>query len=245
MEEAARRLKPLLGDGARTRDELLALVGDSARANGIGLWLDLVRVPPSGTWERRRADLFAAAESWLGPGHVTPEEGVTLLVKRYLGGFGPARPADIASWAGLPVTPVQEAVARLRLRTLRDEEGKRLVDLPRSPLPPAETPAPARFLGVWEAALLVHARRTQILPERFRPIVFNTKTPHSVATFLVDGAVAGKWRTERTARAATLVLEPFARLPRAAEPGLRDEGERLVRFVEPDATSYAVRVSRG
>jgi hypothetical protein len=33
-------------------------------------------------------------------------------------------------------------------------------------------------------ALLVPARRTQILPERYRPLVFNTKTPHSVTTFL-------------------------------------------------------------
>jgi hypothetical protein len=24
--------------------------------NGVGLWVDMVRVPPSGTWERRRAD---------------------------------------------------------------------------------------------------------------------------------------------------------------------------------------------
>ncbi len=27
--------------------------------SGINAWIDLVRVPPSGTWERRRADLFA------------------------------------------------------------------------------------------------------------------------------------------------------------------------------------------
>jgi hypothetical protein len=33
-------------------------------------------------------------------------------------------------------------------------------------------------------ALLVPARRTQILPERYRPLVFDTKTPHSVTTFL-------------------------------------------------------------
>src|SRR5439155_10353693 len=37
-----------------------------ARAFAVGLWVDLVRVPPAGTWERRRADLFAAAEDWVG-----------------------------------------------------------------------------------------------------------------------------------------------------------------------------------
>ena len=33
----------------------------------VPLWVELVRVPPSGTWERRRADLYALAEQWVGP----------------------------------------------------------------------------------------------------------------------------------------------------------------------------------
>ena len=40
---------------------------------------------------------------------------------------------------------------------------------------------------------------------------------------------------------ATLRLEPFERLPRGARDELREEGERLVRFHEPDATAFAVR----
>jgi hypothetical protein len=48
----------------------LMLVGKS-RAEGVGLWVDLVRAPPSGTWERRRADLFALASNWIGPARPT------------------------------------------------------------------------------------------------------------------------------------------------------------------------------
>ncbi len=50
-----------------------------------------------------------------------------LLVRRYLQGFGPAAPADIASWAGLPVTIVKDIVA-VDLRRFRDESGRLLVD---------------------------------------------------------------------------------------------------------------------
>ena len=69
--------------------ELEELAG-KGRAVGVGLWVDLVRVPPSGTWERRRADLFAAAEAWIGPSQMTEREAVERLLRRYLAGFGPA-----------------------------------------------------------------------------------------------------------------------------------------------------------
>ncbi len=94
------------------------------------------------------------------------------------------------------------ALERLRLRRFRDERGGELIDLPRAPLPPADTPAPVRFLPWWDAVLLVHARRTGVMPEEYRPIVFSTKNPPSVPTFLVDGRVAGAWRYDRRARRA-------------------------------------------
>ena len=112
------------------------------------------------------------------------------------------------------------------MRRFRAEGGEELIDLPRAPLPDPETPAPVRFLPVWDATLLVHARRTGILPEEYRPLVFNTKTPHSVNTFLVDGGVAGTWRYER----GCVQLEPFARLDRATLRELREEAERLAAF---------------
>ena len=66
MTGAARRLAEALGDGTMRRTEVEALLGKRA-AQGVNLWLNLVRAPPSGTWERRRADLYAVAEEWLGP----------------------------------------------------------------------------------------------------------------------------------------------------------------------------------
>jgi hypothetical protein len=198
-------------------------------------------VPPSGTWERRRADLFRLADEWLPREEVSEEEGLAHLLRRYLAAFGPSTVADAATWAGVARPSLAAVAERIRLRTLRDMDGNELVDLPRAPLVPEDAPAPARFLGHWDAVLLVHARRTQILPERFRSVVFSTRAPQSMATFLVDGAVAGSWRVDRARERATLRLEPFERLPRGARDALRDEGERLVRFHEPDAASYAVR----
>ena len=92
--------------------------------------------------------------------------------------------------------------------------------------PGAETPAPPRFLPTWDSTLLVHARRAAIVPEEYRPRIFNAKTPQSVATFTVDGAVAGTWRHEK----GRIEISPFGRLDRSARAALEDEAQRLAAF---------------
>jgi hypothetical protein len=222
MARGAKRLRQQLAGGSLRRSVVEELLGKPI-AQGVGMWLELVRVPPSGTWERRRADLYAAAADWLGPPEIAERDALEHLVLRYLGGFGPARRGDIADWAGLPARVITPVLERLRLRSFQSEGGEKLLDLPRAPLPHPETPAPVRFLPAWDATLLVHARRTGILPERYRPLVFNTKTPHSVNTFLVDGAVAGTWTYDK----GRIKLAPFRRLDSVARRELREEGERL------------------
>jgi len=225
LAAAARRLRAQLAEAPMRRAEIEELLTRPV-AIGVGAWLDMVRVPPSGTWERRRADLYAASENWLGPAVIEAEEAIVHLLRSYLRGFGPATNAEIADWAGLPLGVVTRALAGLKLRRFRSEDGPELVDLPRLPLPTPDTPAPVRFLPVWDATLLVHARRTQILPEEYRARVFNVRTPHSVNTFLVDGAVAGTWRYEK----GHIELNPFSRLDRLTRRELDAEAERLAAF---------------
>jgi hypothetical protein len=224
LRRAAERLRrSLAGRPRRQRDIQEA----GLWLPGIGLWTNLVRVPPCGTWERRRADLFGLAEEWVGPEPELPElDAREQLVRRYLGAFGPAPRTDIADWAGMRVGALGEALERMDLRRFRDEQGRELLDLPRAPLPPADTPAPVRFLPTFDATLLVHARRTGLLAEQHRKRIFHVRNPQSDPTFLVDGRVAGIWRHED----GRVVLEPFGRLARDARRELETEGERLTAF---------------
>jgi Winged helix DNA-binding domain len=224
LEATADRLRLLLDGGPRRHEELAEVVGSGWGM--VGPWLELVRVPPSGTWEQRRAHLFQTADRWVGPDDADADGALDHLVRRYLGAFGPAPRADVAQWAGVRIGDLAPALDRLALRRFRAEDGAELLDLPRAPLPERETPAPVRFLPTWDAVLLVHARRTGILPERHRPLVFSTKNPPSVPTFLVDGAVAGAWRYEK----GRVTLSPFERLDRAVRRELEDEAERLAAF---------------
>jgi hypothetical protein len=220
---AAEVVRKRLEEGKTARKDLIDGM-DAAAFNGAGIWLDLVRIPPGGTWEHRRADVYALAEQWVGPAKGTAADGLRLLVERYLRGFGPAAPADVANWIGTAIKPVTAVLEEMDLRQLRGEDGKLLVDLPRLPLPSADTPAPVRLLPTWDSTLLAHARGTGILSEENRPRVFSTKTPQSVPTFLVDGEVAGTWRLDK----AKVKLEPFARLSRDTRRELQDEADRLV-----------------
>src|SRR6185437_140726 len=109
------------------------------------------------------------------------------------------------------------------LRRFRDEKGRELLDLPRAPLPAADTPAPVRFLPKWDNTLLAHADRTRVLPEELRKTVIG-KTGDVTQTFLVDGIVAGSWTSDKKGKVA---LTPFAPLPRTAKRAVEDEAANL------------------
>ena len=222
MADAARTLRAALDGGALPRKEVEALIGKPA-TRGIHLWLDLVRVPPSGTWERRRADLFGLAADSVPEQEPEPGAAIDHLVRRYLEAFGPASRKDVQSFTGLGLTALKPSLERVATERHLDEDGGELLDVPGAPLPDADTPAPARLLPTWDATLLVHARRTGLLPERFRPLVFHTKKPQSTPTFLVGGEVAGTW----TLDGGRFAAEPFERVPAAALREVRAEGERL------------------
>jgi hypothetical protein len=206
MRAAGDRLRAALADGPRTVKEL----GELGRGfvGNLGLFVDLVRIPPSGTWERRRADRLELAERWVGEPDATEPEGLIHLVRAYLRAFGPGTWKDVASWAGLSGTIAKQAGAELDLVRYRDQDGRELIDLPGAPLPDPDTPAPARFLPHWDANLLVHARRTGLLPEVHRPRVFSTRNPFSVGTYLVDGVVAGAW----SLKDGRISLDPYREL---------------------------------
>jgi len=226
MAAAARAVRRALGERTLSRAELEGLVG-KPRANAVGAWIDLVRVPPAGTWERRRADVFGAADVWLGDEPALDERAAAEhLVRRYLAAFGPASRKDVATFTGLAPAVVRPLLARLELRTFRSESGERLLDLRDQPLPDPETPAPPRFLPTWDAALLVHARRALILPEEHRPKLFHVRLPQSLPSFLIDGQVAGTWRFQD----GEVALAPFAPLPDAAMAELEAEAARLASF---------------
>ncbi|HEY1370626.1 MAG TPA: winged helix DNA-binding domain-containing protein [Gaiellaceae bacterium] len=215
------------GAEPRTRAEVIDWLRREHGVDGDvpGLWYAL----------RTRGRLTHAAESgaWKTPRTTTyvalPHEPADLessradLVRRYLAAFGPATRADVAEWSGLRVRDFEAALEALEpLRRFRDERGRQLVDLQRAPLPPADVPAPVRFLPRFDNLVLSHADRTRVLPEPYRAAVVHG-AGQVEATFLVDGFVAGLWSVEK----GRVRVEPFEPLPRGVMREVEDEAARL------------------
>ena len=205
------------------------MVGKGAPGiSAINAWLDLVRVPPSGTWDRRRADRFALASEWIGPDPAPAKgEATAALVESYLRAFGPATPGEAADWAGLSIGEVKAALAGLELRRFRAEDGAELVDLP------APGAARRRDPGAGAAAAGLGRDRCSSTPAAAR------SCPRSIArrssarrrrsrspTFLVDGQVAGSLAVRQGQGGARAVRATG----HGARRELEQEGERLASF---------------
>lgn len=202
--------------------------------------IPLIQVPPRGLWGRSGPIAHTSIEAWL---REPPATSLTLdaLVLRYLRAFGPASVMDAQAWCGL--TKLAEVFERLRpdLVAFRDEAGRELFDLPDSPRPDPDTPAPARFLYDYENMLLSYTDRSRaLIAERIARIV--VRPNESISTFIVDGFVAGTWRIERDRAGATLVISPITPLGKPDVSELTDEGAALLAFAAADATDHDIQV---
>ena len=202
-------------------------------AAAVAFLSPLVQVPPRGLWRRGGAPRLTTAQAWLGA-DLEREPSVDDVVLRYLAAFGPATVRDVQAWCGL--TRLRAVVERLgdRLRVLRDEDGRELLDVPDGPLPDPGTPAPVRFLAAFDNAILGHADRSRIIAREHRDAVFRERT---MQTFLVDGFAAGSWRLD----GGRLTVRPLVPLRARDRRAVTDEAERLLAFAGPPDVPHEVR----
>ena len=213
----------------RTRRELLAVLGYPERVDPVVdsrplrelHWLlsagHLEQTADTALREPARVTKFRALDHELPP----TNEARAHVVRRYLAAFGPATRADLASWSGVPLRELDAVLESLRLRVLRDENGRVLLDVPRAPLADGDESAPPRLLAPFDEIVLAHKDRSRIIGDEHRRLVVSGSDVY--ATFTVDGFVAGIWRRE----SGRVALEPFGSLPRTARSELTDEARRL------------------
>jgi hypothetical protein len=247
VEATLAAARELLEERPRAFDEIRPALQARGRAGHdraqgllVRMLLPLVQLPSEARWGWDTKAPFALAERWLGQ-PLGEGAGEKELMRRYLAAFGPASVADAGAWSGMKGLRAVFEELRPELVTFRDEAGRELFDLPDAPRPPGDAPAPARFLPDFDNLVLAHDDRSRFMRREERSRIV-TKNLLVAATFLLDGRVAGIWRSEVKRKVATLYLEPFAPLTRAQLKALEAEALPLLRFLEEDASDHVMAV---
>lgn len=145
---------------------------------------------------------FGPRASWQAPRSVpiladpgAEQQGQAALIRRYLAGFGPATVPDIATFTILKRGTVKEVLATMDDLVQLDGPGRvPYYDLPGMDLADEGQAAPPRLMAMWDSVLLANHDRSRILPPDYRKLVIRVNGD-VLPTVLVDGYVAGLWRT--------------------------------------------------
>ena len=209
----------------RSKAEIETFCGPPRMWWALRTFAPLLHAPTGPPWSFGPRPRYVASGA---PTDGDVSSGRATLVKRYLEGFGPASAADIGVFTMLRKPPVQQALADLGDRIVRVEgpAGVELYDVPGGPIPPARTTAPPRLLGMWDNVLLAYADRGRVLPDAYRPLVIR-RNGDVLPTVLVDGHVAGVWRSFDGA----IEVTAFHGLSAATWRGLTAEARRLAEFL--------------
>lgn len=234
LESGACRDRPSLGRALAQRWPDVPPVALARTAQHL---VPMLHPPPDGLWGHRGATPLVLAESVLGPlvdgraGPSGPPPTAVDLARRYLGAYGPASVADFRAFSGLTGgKSVFAALDPAELDVFVDEQGRTLYDLPDSPRPDADTPAPVRFLAALDNAVLAHDDRSRIVTHEQR------KYAWAEATVTVDGFVRALWRFDsRKGPTTDLRIRTFSALDPTEETEVLAEGERLLRWAHGES----------
>jgi hypothetical protein len=227
---------------ARTKDEIDSMLADLVGVDTAEprLWWALrtfapvIRAPDGGPWSFNRSASYTAGPlSDREP--LSEVEALKHLIRRYLGGFGPASAADFAQFALQRQSEIKPALAEMANELEKHEgpDGVVLYDVPDGVIPTEDTVAPPRLLAMWDSILLAYRNRNRVIPEDYRPLIIRNNGD-VLPTLLIDGFVAGVWRPVDGGIEATA----FHSLSREEWDYLTAEAEGLVRLLARDPKAH-------
>ena len=238
-------LREIIADqGPLTRDELveqmalhdMRLVGQArphllqrAALEGVICFGPLKRTEPT----------YVLFNDWIerehGRNSLSEAEAYAELTRRYLKAYSPATPKDMAAWSGLPLNKIRVGWQDIGDQIIEVEFGgsqawmlkiqASLLDEPLSRVPIV------RLLPYFDTYLLGYQNRDLSVPSAYAKRV-NAGGGMVHPTVLVDGRVAGIWKSKREKKQLLVYVELFEPLMADVVEGLENEVVDLGRFLE-------------
>jgi hypothetical protein len=166
--------------------------------------------------ERGSEATYVLVDDWVH------RDGDGLLAERYLRGYGPASPTDLAAWSGLPVTVARTAFDDVRDLTVAVEGGFRLRDAP------VRESGRVRLLGHFDAYLLGYRERP--IPAEYAGVI-QTGGGFVMPAVSAGGRITGTWRAESTSEHLGIGVTPFTTISTQLRRELSADVADLGRFL--------------
>lgn len=187
---------------------------------------------------------FVRADAWIPKWRDVPREKAEgLLLRRYLGAFGPATVEDFAMWAGITLTDAREIWSREQAGIAPVDVAGRAAALLRKDLHELEEARldhpHVNLLPHFDTFLLGHRERRHLVTAEHHADIYRAQG-WIAPVVLVDGRSIGIWEHTREGNRLRVQVRKFEPISRGVLASIRQEAQDLSRFLE--ASNVEIRV---
>jgi hypothetical protein len=175
--------------------------------------------------------------------HLSGDQALAELTRRYLKGYGPADLKDLSAWSGLSATYARKG---WELASRDDEpcelkSGDHTLRMIGAQLrimdKVMQEDTAVNLVPAFDTYVLGYSSREYIVPEQYRPEIYHGG--QTVPAVLVNGLAAGTWRYERRGKKLDVKIRPFKPFDEAIERLIQEEVDDIGRFFGiPASLSY-------
>jgi hypothetical protein len=185
--------------------------------------------------DRGTEPTYILLSDWINRELSPPDESAhTELARRYLKAHAPATPPDLAAWSGVPMRTIRAAWESCADQLVEVEAAGALAWILETQAawlhePPAEVLS-VRLLPGFDPYLLGYRNRDVLVPRQFaRRVNAGGGMLHPVV--LVNGRVAGTWRSQTRQDRLDVVVKPFNHFAPELRAGISAEVADIARFL--------------
>jgi len=166
---------------------------------------------------------------------IEEREAKQILLRRFLGAYGPATLRDFSHWTGMSMKDSREAWGSIEDELVEVAIQGRRAWLLRDDLKlltSSKLDGPAlRLLPHFDCYLLAHFEKDHLLgADNYKRVYRNQGWISPV--ILLDGRVVGTWSYKRSGQCLTTEIELFEKTPRRLQERIKEETVSLERFMQ-------------
>jgi hypothetical protein len=192
------------------------------------MYAELESVICSGPRAGKHSTYALVAERAPAPRDLSGDEALAELARRFFRSHGPATIRDFVWWSGLPTADARRGIEIIRAKR-HELDGVTYWTVGSGVV--ARAADPVHLLPIYDEYLVAYRDRT-LVPHG--PAKIAARPGHSVTfqhALLIEGEVAGTWRTWRGVRRVSISVTPLRRLTARERREIEAAGARHARFL--------------